>query len=316
MTGLRSGAAMLLALTACCVLGPLLMPVQPEADPVHAALLGPGARATALELAEGRWIVAPADSVTFSGGTWLVSDGRTRGMTLDAGDVVCVRSLRFLLGTDRFGRDVLVLMLTGGRLSLLIAGLSVIVALIVGGGVGLLAATCGQVVDALLMRTVDGLLAFPVLFLMILVAALCRPGPGMLVVVLGLTSWMGLARVVRGQVLSLRSRGFVLAARACGSPWYAIWRRHYLPHIVGPVAQDTALRMGDLIIAEATLSYLGLGVPPNNPTWGSMIAEGHLVMLDAWWLATLPGVAIALAVIALALIGDGIQSRVAIGEHA
>jgi peptide/nickel transport system permease protein len=176
-----------------------------------------------------------------------------------------------------------------------------------GGLVGVTAATSGRLVDALLMRTVDALLAFPVLFLMILASALVRPGPGLLVALLGLTSWMGLARLVRGQVLSLRTRPFILAARTSGTGPYRIAALHYAPNLVGPVSQDTALRLGDLVIAEATLSYLGLGVPPSLPTWGSMVAEGHRVMLDGWWLAVVPGIAIAWLVISLALIGDGLQ---------
>jgi peptide/nickel transport system permease protein len=157
------------------------------------------------------------------------------------------------------------------------------------------------------MRLVDALLAFPVLFLMILSAALFRPGPTALVAILGLTSWMGLARLVRGQVLSLRSRPFVLAARASGSSWPRIAAWHYAPNMVGPVSQDTALRMGDLVLAEATLSFLGLGVPPTVPSWGALVAEGQRAMLDGWWLAVLPGLAIAVLVISLALIGDGLQ---------
>jgi peptide/nickel transport system permease protein len=160
-----------------------------------------------------------------------------------------------------------------------------------------------------LMRFVDAVLAFPVLFLLILVAALVRPGPLLLVAVLGLTSWMGLARLVRGQVLSLRTRTFVLAARAAGCRTSRIWRTHYLPNLAGPLSQDTALRLGDLVLAEATLSYLGLGIPPSTPSWGAMVAQGHRVMVDGWWLATFPGIAIALLVIALALIGDGIQEQ-------
>ena len=179
---------------------------------------------------------------------------------------------------------------------------------------GLTAATGGRVVDAVLMRLVDALMAFPVLFLLILLATLFRPGPLVLVTVLGLTSWMGLARLVRGQVLTLRGRTFVLAARAAGSSPTRTWRTHFLPNLSGPLSQDTALRLGDLVLAEATLSYLGLGIPPDIPTWGAMVAQGHRVMVDGWWLATLPGFAIASLVISLALVGDGIQERFSTSE--
>jgi peptide/nickel transport system permease protein len=220
-----------------------------------------------------------------------------------------MRRARFWLGSDRFGHDVVRQLLLGGRVSLSVAALAVLMALLVGTTVGLTAATGGRVVDAVLMRTVDALLAFPVLFLLILVATVFHPGPMVLVAVLGLTSWMGLARLVRGQVLSLRGRTFILAARAAGAPPRRIWRTHYLPNLVGPLSQDTALRLGDLVLAEATLSYLGLGIPPDIPTWGSMVSQGHRVMIDGWWLATFPGFAIAFLVISLALVGDGLQER-------
>jgi peptide/nickel transport system permease protein len=184
-----------------------------------------------------------------------------------------------------------------------------VVALVIGLTVGLAAATGGSVVDAILMRSVDALLAIPLLLLMILLSALFRPGPVLLVVVLGFSSWMGLARLVRGQVLSLRSRTFIQAARVAGTRPTRIWTLHYLPNIKAPVAQDTALRMGDLVLAEATLSFLGLGIPPNLPSWGGMVAEGQRVMLNGWWLSVFPGLAITLLVVSLALIGDGLQRR-------
>ena len=216
--------------------------------------------------------------------------------------IAAERRVRLWLGSDRFGRDVLVRLLKGGRLSLLIASLGVLVALLVGLGVGLAAATGGRVVDAILMRIVDALLAFPMLLLLILVSALFRPGPVVLVAVLGLSSWMGLARLVRGQVLSLRSRDFIKAARVAGTSELRTWTLHYLPNLKGPVAQDTALQMGTLVLAEATLSFLGLGIPVNLPSWGAMVADGQRVMLDGWWLSFFPGLAIAVLVISLALV--------------
>jgi peptide/nickel transport system permease protein len=182
-------------------------------------------------------------------------------------------------------------------------------ALTVGGAVGVAAATGGPWVDGLLMRFVDALLAFPVLFLMILAAALTRPQPALLVVLLGLTSWMGVARLVRGQLLSLRRRPFIAAATVSGHTPLRIATWHYAPNLAGPVSQDAALRVGDLVLAEASLSYLGLGVPPSVATWGSMVAQGHRLMPTAWWLTVLPGVAIAALVVGLALIGDGLQER-------
>ncbi len=292
------------AMVVLCLLGPPLLPRLPGHDPARSALLPPGSLVTVVQVERGSLLVSPKVEITAESVTvWQGSASKQ----LARSQVVSIDRFRFWLGSDRFGRDVLLQLLSGGRLSLLITVLSALVALVVGCGVGMTAASSAGVVDAVLMRAVDAMLAIPVLFLMILVSTLLRPGPWLLVVVLGLTSWMGLARLVRGQVLSLRSRTFVLAARSSGSRWYTIWSLHYRPNLVGPVAQDTALRLGDLVIAEATLSYLGLGVPAEIPTWGSLVAEGHTVMLDGWWLATFPGVAIAVLVICLALLGDGLQ---------
>jgi len=296
---LRVGLTLLVLLVALCGAGPLALPRLPGTDPAHAALLPPGTRVIVTTWSDGRVLLepgpaAPAAATSIEPGARIVSTGH----------------FTFWLGSDRYGRDLLRELLEGGRISLMIAASSLLLALILGVGTGIVAGTSGRLLDTLLMRLVDALLAFPVLFLMILIVAVFRPSAAMLVAVLGATSWMTLARLVRGQVLSLRSRPFVLASRAAGSRWHQVWRLHYLPHLTGPVAQDAALRMGDLVLAEATLSYLGLGVPPSIPTWGSLVAQGHKVLVDGWWLATFPGVAIATLVIALALIGDGIHETV------
>jgi peptide/nickel transport system permease protein len=301
---LLAGAAGLLVICGSILLGPRLLGPEPPSDPSHGALGPPGALITILELAEGRTLASP--SVRRDGDLMIV-DGRYSREEIPLGAIAGSRTVRSWLGTDRYGRDLLRLMLEGGRLSLMIASLGALVALIVGLSVGLAAATGGRIADSLLMRGVDGLLAFPTLLLLILCAAVLEPGPATLVGLLGLTSWMGLARLVRGQILSVRERPFVMAARVAGTPWYRVWAWHFLPEIRGPVAQDVALRLGDLVLAEATLSFLGLGLPPTNPTWGLLVSEGQRVMMDAWWPATIPGLAIASLVICFALIGDGIQ---------
>ena len=294
-------------LAAACTFGPIVLPTLPPPDPVRGALQPPLTRVTTLTLIDGSTLSSP--DVTTDGDEIVAGTGpRRRALPRDR--VTAIEDHRFWLGSDRFGRDILRRLLAGGRVSLAIAAFAVLVALVLGTTVGIAAASSSGIVDGVLMRTVDALLAFPVLFLMILAATLFRPSPALLVVLLGVTSWMGLARLVRGQVLSLRSRPFVVAARASGTRPHRVALLHYLPNLVGPVAQDTALRMGDIVIAEATLSYLGLGVPPSLPTWGTMVAEGHQVMLDGWWLAVFPGLAIAGLVICLALIGDGLQQLV------
>lgn len=300
---LRIAGASVAVLIAGCVVGPLVLRPPPP-DPVVGALQPPLTTVTALALDDGTTVVAPAVDETPDG---LVATGAGRRRVVDPGRVVATTRHRLWLGSDRFGRDLLHQLLVGGRISLAVAALSLALAVAIGGTVGLAAATGGRVVDAVLMRGVDAFLAFPLLFLMILAAAVLRPDPLLLVLLLGGTSWMGVARLVRGQVLSLRARPFIAAARVSGSPWHRIALWHYAPNLVGPISQDTALRMGDLVLAEATLSYLGLGVPPSVATWGSMVAQGHRALPEGWWLAVFPGVAIALLVIGLALIGDALQ---------
>jgi len=301
---LAVGATGLGILVLFCLVVPVILTPVGDGDPVNAQLLPPGTRVTVLELNDGRTLVSPSVEQRPDG--YLIRSPR-RTTTVSTAEVASQRKARFWLGSDRFGRDILPRLAVGGRLSLAIAGLGVAVALLVGLGVGLAAAAGGRVTDAMLMRLVDALLAFPLLLLLILVSALFRPGPALLIAVLGLTSWMGLARLVRGQVLSLSTRTFIQAARVAGTRELRIWTLHYLPNIKAPLAQDTALRMGNLVLAEATLSFLGLGIPPSLPSWGAMIADGQRVMLDGWWLALFPGLAITLLVISLALIGDGIQ---------
>ncbi len=301
---LAVGSALALALAGACLVGGALADGAARFDPVRTALLPPGSKVTTVLLVDGsfaaaREVAVEADQVTVGSGT--------TALTVPRAQVAEISSHRYWLGSDRFGRDLLAMLLAGGRLSLAIAASSLLVALILGLGVGLAAATSGGWVDQVLMRLVDGLLAFPTLFLLILVAAVFDPGPVALVAVLGLSSWMSLARLVRGQVLTLKEEPFILAAVVAGSPWHRIWRTHYLPHLVGPVAQDAALRLGDLVIAEATLSFLGLGVPTATPTWGSLVADGQRALAQAWWLATLPGLAVVALVVALALVGDGLQ---------
>jgi peptide/nickel transport system permease protein len=302
---LKVGIGLVAGIAVLCVVGPFLRDPVPS-DPVHAALLPPLTRVTVLSLDDRSSVVAPR---VLRSERDVVVAGAGRETRLDAGRIVGERGYRFWLGSDRFGHDVLLQLMTGGRISLAIAVLALVLAPTVGGAIGVAAASSAPWVDGLLMRLVDALLAFPVLFLMILAAAVTRPDPALLVLLLGLTSWMGVARLVRGQLLSLRRRPFIAAATASGSTPLRIATWHYAPNLAGPVSQDAALRVGDLVLAEASLSYLGLGVPPSVATWGSMVAQGHRMMPAAWWLVVLPGVAISALVIGFALIGDGLQHR-------
>lgn len=306
MTRLGWGLALVGAIASLALAGPFLAGAAPAPDPVGAALLPPGTSVVIVTVADGRELAATG--IERVGKLVELTSGGRR-IELAAADVRGQHRFRYWLGSDRYGRDVLRELMAGGRVSLAVAGLAVLVALLVGGSVGLAAASGGPLLDGTLMRLVDAALAFPVLFLMILAATLFRPSVPLLIVILGATSWMGLARLIRGQVLTLRGRPFVLAARAGGTPWHHIWTWHYIPNIAAPVSQDVALRTADLVVAEATLSYLGLGLPPTSASWGSMVQQGQRSLLDGWWLATLPGIAIVMLVVGLTLIGDGIQQR-------
>jgi peptide/nickel transport system permease protein len=302
---LRVGACLLAALAAVAVCGPWLAADPAEiVDPRATALLPPGSKRVVLQLRDGTGVAGEA--LRQADGSWLI----TRRGTVEkipAADVTRVSMRRFWLGTDTVGRDVLARLLSGARVSLAVGSLALAVALLIGIGVGLASGWTGGIADAILMRVVDALLAVPMLFLLLFLAAVFRPSLVALVAVLGFSSWMGVARLVRGQVLSLKEREFVLAARAIGAGPWRIAFVHLLPNALTPIAQDGALRLGDLILVEASLSFLGLGVQPPTASWGNMVADGQAVLANAWWLTFLPVALVALTVIAAALVADGLQ---------
>lgn len=227
------------------------------------------------------------------------------------GDIVRSRylppSLEHLMGTDKFGRDVFSRVLYGARISLSIGFVAVGISVTLGTLFGALAGYFGGWVDALLMRFTDLMLAFPRLVLLIVVIALFEPSLWLVVLVLGLTGWMGTARLVRGEVLSLREREFVLAARALGMGDARILFRHVVPNTLAPVIVSATLGIGQTILTEASLSFLGLGVQPPTPSWGNMVADGRDQLIASWWITTFPGLAIVFTVIAFNLLGDGLR---------
>ena len=214
---------------------------------------------------------------------------------------------RFLLGTDGYGRDILSRMIYGARISLLVGSLSVALALTLGLAIGAAAATGPRWLDSVLMRGVDAFLAFPRLFLVLTLTVLLPPSTALVVVVLGMTSWMGLCRLVRAEILGLRERQFILAARSLGlHPLRILWR-HLLPNALTPVLVQASLLIGDVILVESSLSFLGLGIQPPTASWGNMVADGRDVLVTAWWVSTFPGLAIVLAVLAFNLLGDRVR---------
>jgi peptide/nickel transport system permease protein len=211
------------------------------------------------------------------------------------------------MGTDDLGRDILSRVLYGARVSLSIGFLAVAVAVTLGTAVGAVAGYAGRWIDSILMRIVDLFLSFPRLVLLVAVVAVVDPTIPVIILLLGLTGWMEVSRLVRGQVLGVREREFVLAARALGFRPLRVLVRHVLPNVLTPVIVAATLGIGNAILAEAALSYLGLGVQPPTASWGNIIQSGGDRMIEAWWITAFPGLAIVLTVLSFNLVGDALR---------
>ena len=269
----------------------------------------------------------------------LLRDGRARfgmavlglavlaavGAPLLAGDPLVQRDIvatRFLpplttdvhgvfhpLGTDRFGRDVWARLLFGARLSLGVGALAVLVSAAVGVLVGAVAGYWRGWTGVLLLGLTDFALALPRVVLLLLLASLWQPSAALVVLVLGLTGWMTIARLVHGEVRALATRPFVESAVGLGADGPRVLLRHILPNALTPVIVAAALGLGNAIMLEAGLSFLGLGVQPPAPSWGNLIASGRDTLVNAPWVATAPGVALVLVVVAATLLGDAVRDR-------
>lgn len=219
--------------------------------------------------------------------------------------------LQFLLGTDQLGRDILSRLIYGSRISLLVGFLGVAVSLVLGVLLGLISGFAGGLVDDVISRVVDTFTAIPFIILALAVIGIVGPRGGnsliILIIVLGLTGWVTFTRVVRGEVLSVKNLEYVEGARALGQNQMIILLRHILPNVTASIIVLTTLQIATVIIAESSLSFLGLGVQPPTITWGIMLADGRDHLATSWWLSTFPGIAITLTTLGMILLGDWLR---------
>lgn len=212
------------------------------------------------------------------------------------------------LGTDALGRDELVRLMVGGQLSLEVGFASALVSMVIGVAYGLFSGLIGGWLDDVLMRIVDILLAVPIIFLLLLLDSMFEPTAGLLTFIIAVTSWFGVARLVRGEVLTIKGREFVDAARATGAGLWRIVLRHLLPNVMGIVIVTTTFQVGGAILTVAGLSFLGLGLPPPTPNWGEMVSNSlQYVFQNAWWLIYPAGLAIVFVEVAVNFVGDAMR---------
>lgn len=211
------------------------------------------------------------------------------------------------LGTDPLGRDIAARLLMAGRISLLVGFFAMVLSTLIGTVIGVIAGYYGGTVNSVLMRFVDAFLAFPSIFLLLALAAFINPSPVMITIIIAVTSWMEIARIVEAEVKSLRERDFVLAGRMLGLSNMHIMFRELLPNLVGPIIVAATLTVARAILLEAYISFLGYGIQPPLPSWGNMLNGAQQYLATAPWLAIIPGIAITMAVTSFNFIGDGLR---------
>ena len=216
---------------------------------------------------------------------------------------------RFLLGTDNLGRDILSRIIVGARASFIVAISALTFGSALGSIIGLASGYFGGRLDTFIMRTADGMMAFPLVLAALLLVAVIGPGVHTVVIATSLVLWARFARLIRSEVLSVRERDFVKLARIAGASSLRIMFVHILPNVLNSVVVLLTLQLGFVIIVEATLSFLGAGVPPPTPTWGQMVAGGRTYIETAWWISVFPGLAIAAVVLAFNLLGDWLRDH-------
>jgi peptide/nickel transport system permease protein len=226
---------------------------------------------------------------------------------INAYQVLLPPSAAHWMGTDELGRDVLSRVIFGTRISLYVGFVAVGIAVIIGTVAGLLAGFYGGWIDSILMRFVDIMLCFPTFFLILAVIALLEPSIWNIMLIIGVTGWMGVARLVRAEVLSIKERDYIMAARTIGASDARIIFRHILPNAAAPVLVAATLGIAGAILTESALSFLGIGVQPPTPSWGNILTSGKDYLEFAWWLSLFPGFAILVTVLAYNLLGEGIR---------
>ncbi len=227
--------------------------------------------------------------------------------TIDIKSILVGPSSSHWLGTDDLGRDVLSRMLWGGRISLQVGFVAVGIATIIGILLGSLAGFYGGWIDSLIMRAVDIMLSIPTIFLILAVIAILEPSIINIMIIIGLTSWMEPARLIRAEFITLKEREFVIAAHAIGAADSRIIMKHVLPNGLSPILVSATMGIGGAILVESALSFLGLGVQPPTPSWGSLLSAGKDNIEIAWWLSAFPGLAILITVLGYNLLGEGIR---------